>query len=218
MTVTLIQPGAPRGILLFGPGAGGDPARYRHLLDAASSAGYIVAAPVHERFDGRYVTDDQMRERAVGLKAALDQTERPDLPVVAAGHSAGAWAALCLAGGVPWGRDGRPLQVPTEPRVTRLVMLAPTLGWFQAPGALDQLTVPTVALVGSADVVTPPAGAEFLRVAPADVDVRTYDGVGHFDFMSQLPPGIEPTAGLDHDAFLTQLAADFTTAIVTPSS
>lgn len=213
MTTTLIRPDVPRGIVLFGPGAGGDPGRYQGVLDAAADAGFIVAAPVHERFDGRTVTTEQMRERAMGLKAALEQIDRADLPVVAAGHSAGGWAALCLAGGRPAGRDGRRIDVPREPRVTRLVLLAPTVGWFQAPGALDDVSTPLVALVGAADGVTPPASVDVLRSAPTSVDIRTYDGVGHFDFMAQLPPGMAPTAGLDHQAFLRELATDFTAAL-----
>lgn len=213
MTATIVEHSDPRGILLFGPGAGGSPTRYQRLLDAASAAGFLVVAPIHERFDGRSVTDAQMRERAVGLKASLDQADRPDLPVVAAGHSAGGWAALCLAGGQPWGRDGRPIDVPTESRISRLVLLAPTLGWFQAPGALDQVSTPIAAMVGSADMVTAPASIEILHTAPAELDVRTYDGVGHLDFMSELPPGISPTAGLDHPAFLDELATDFTAAL-----
>lgn len=198
---------------MFGPGAGGDPARYAGLLDAVSGAGYIVAAPEHERFDGRTVTDEQMRERAVGLAAALREAGREDLPVVAAGHSAGAWAALCLAGAQPWGRERRPVAVPVESRVTKVIALAPTLGWFQAPGALDNLRAPVVVLMGTADVVTPPVTANILRAAPATISIRSYEGVGHLDFLSTLPPAVTPTPGLDHSAFLTLLAEDVVRAL-----
>lgn len=205
----VVPPGAPRGIVLFGPGAGGDPARYTTLLEAAAAAGFIVAAPTHERFDGRTVTDEQMRERAVGLAEALSEAGREDLPVVAAGHSAGAWAALCLAAAQPWGRNRQPIPVPIEPRVTKVVALAPTVGWFLAPGALDNLRVPVVVLAGTADVVTPPATADILRAAPAAVSIQTYEGVGHLDFLSTLPPKVAPTPGLDHEAFIASLADDF---------
>ncbi|TNC29644.1 alpha/beta hydrolase [Amycolatopsis alkalitolerans] len=213
MDVTLIEAESPRGIVLFGPGAGGAPDRYRHVLEAAAADGYTVAAPIHERFDGRTVTDDQMLERADGLQTALAAVDRPDLPVVAAGHSAGAWAALCLAGALPCGRDRQPLEVPAEPRVSRLVLLAPTVGWFQGSGALDRVTVPTTVFVGSSDVVTPPSSAELLRAVRGSVEIRSYDGVGHLDFMCDLPPGVQPTAGLDHNAFLDRLAADFVRAL-----
>jgi hypothetical protein len=51
---------------------------------------------------------------------------------------------LCLAGATPWGRDRKPLQVPREPRVSRLVLYAPAAGWFAAPGALELVTVPVL--------------------------------------------------------------------------
>lgn len=205
--------GKPLGIVLFGAGAGGDPARYSALTDAAATAGFIVAAPAHERFDGRTVTDEQMRDRAVGLKGVLDEVGRPDLPVVAAGHSAGGWAALCLAGAQPWGRNRQPLPVPAEPRVTKVVALAPTVGWFQAPGALDGLRVPVVVLAGGVDVVTPPATADILRAAPATISMQTFEGVGHLDFLTTLPPGVAPTPGLDHGAFIKRLTDHFVKAI-----
>ncbi|UGB36788.1 hypothetical protein LQ938_02830 [Microbacterium sp. cx-55] len=206
-------PGAARGILLFAPGAGGDPARYEALIRAAAAAGFIVAAPIHDRFDVRTVTDEQMRQRAVGLADSLRELDRQDLPVVAAGHSAGGWAALCLAGAQPWGRNRQPIPVPVEPRVEKVVALAPTVGWFQAPAALDNLRVPVIVLAGGADTVTPPTTAEILRAAPAEVSVHTYEGVGHLDFLSVLPPTVAPTPGLDHGAFTESLAVDFVQAL-----
>ena len=210
----IYPPDTARGILLFGPGAGGDPNRYQALIDAVAAAGFIVSAPTHERFDGRTVTDEQMRQRALGLAESLREVDREDLPVIAAGHSAGGWAALCLAGAQPWGRTRQRIPVPVEPRVTRVVTMAPTLGWFQAPTALDNLRVPVVVLAGTADMVTPPTTAEILRAAPADVSVLTYEGVGHLDFLSALPPTVTPTPGLNHDSFIEMLAADFVAAIV----
>lgn len=207
--VIVSPPGTARGIVLFGPGAGGDPARYEALITVAATARFIVSAPAHERFDGRTVTDEQMRQRVIGLAESLREVDRQDLPVIAAGHSAGAWAALCLAGAQPWGRNRQPVPVPVEPRITKVVALAPTVGWFQAPGALDNLRVPVIVLAGAADTVTPPITAEILRAAPAEVIVHTYERVGHLDFLSTLPPTVTPSPGLDHDAFIKSLAADF---------
>jgi alpha-beta hydrolase superfamily lysophospholipase len=97
--------------------------------------------------------------------------------------------------------------------VTKVVALAPTVGWFQAPGALDGLRVPVVVLTGAADTVTPAPTAEILRAAPAEVRVHVYEGVGHLDFMSTLPPAVAPTPGLDHEVFITSLAADVVAAL-----
>jgi pimeloyl-ACP methyl ester carboxylesterase len=205
--------GAARGILLFAPGAGGDPARYGTLITTAAAAGFIVTAPAHERFDSQSATDEQTRRRVIGLADSLGDVDRPDLPVIAAGHSIGGWAALCLAGAQPWSRDRRPIPVPVEPRVVKVVALAPPLGWFRTPGALDGLRVPVVVLTGTADTVTPPATVRILRASPADISVHTYEGVGHLDFLTVLPPSLTPTSGLDHEAFLELLAADFLEAL-----
>ena len=202
----LEPPEAPRGIVLFGPGAGGEPRRYRALLDGFVSVGFVVLAPTHERFDPRTVTTQQLQERVVRLKAALSHYSGDHLPVVAAGHSVGGWAALCLAGAQPWTRDGQPIAVPSEARVSRLVLYAPTVGWFRAPDALAQVHQPIIVHAGTSDTITPPASAELLRTAPASVSIRVHDNVGHYDFMSDLPPGIASTAGLDHGAFLRDLA------------
>ncbi len=209
----VLEPESSRGIVLFGSGAGGDPRRYRTLLDALKTNGFTVLAPTNERFDPRTVTTDQMRDRVQTLKDALSEYTHGDLPVIAAGHSVGGWAALCLAGAQPWDRDGQPLAVPVEERVTRLVLLAPTVGWFRAPGALAEVRVPVGVFAGAKDSVTPSATTELLRAAPAPMDVHVYENAGHYDFMTELPPGMTPTPGLDHAVFLHELASKITAAV-----
>ncbi|TFC16888.1 hypothetical protein [Cryobacterium glucosi] len=196
----------PDGIVVFGPGAGGEPRRYRTLLDSFVGAGFVVIAPTDQRFDPRSVTTEQLQSRVSSLKAALSDYGNDHLQVIAAGHSVGGWAALCLAGGQPWTRDGQLIAVPTEERVSRLVLFAPTLGWFQAPGALARVHTPIIVHAGTRDTVTPAATAELLGAAPAMVNIRVHENVGHFDFMTELPPTVAPTVGLDHDAFLRELA------------
>lgn len=157
--------------MLFGSEVGGDPARYKTLLDALTQKEFTVLAPTSERFDGRTVTTDQLRDRVRALKLALSEYSHIGLPVVAAGHSVGGWAALCLAGGQPWDRAGKSIPVDAEERVTRLVLIAPTVGWFQAPGALAAVRVPMTVVAGAKDSVTPAATTEILRSAPVHVDV-----------------------------------------------
>lgn len=200
----------PRGIVLFAPGAGGDPSRYERLFAATNEAGFIVASPEHQLAES--YPDEVVRERAAALRAPLDWIGRDDLPVVAAGHSLGGCAALCLAGGRPVNRDGNAFEVPHEPRVSRAVLLAPALDWFRGPESLTEVTVPLVALVGSRDDVTPAATAELLRAAPAPLDLRTYDGVGHFDLMAPLPAGKDPVVA-SHEVFYERFVADFVAAL-----
>lgn len=206
--MVVLEAANPRGIALFATGAGGDPGRYRTLLDALAANGLTVLAPTEARLDARTVTPDQLRERAAGLKSALSEYADQRLPVTVVGHSIGATAALCLAGAQPWGRDAdQPFSVPTEERIARAVLLAPSLGWFGAPGALANVRVPIDALAGAQDVVTPAASTEVLRSAPGPVRIHVYENVGHFDFMSDLPPGMTPASGADHGAFLDEMAA-----------
>ena len=196
--------------VLFAPGAGGDPARYSVLIDAIRDAGFYVVAPQSERFDPRTVSTAQLQARVDELHHALATEGDIESVVSVVGHSVGAWAALCLAGAQPWGKDGQPITVEANVRVTRLVLLAPTVGWFAAPGALDHVQVPMHVHVGAADTVTPPGTAALLRSAPAEVVISEYSNVGHYDFMSTLPPHISPTPDLDHAGFLHELAHTIT--------
>jgi len=212
--VLVLGPENPRGIVLFGSGSGGDPARYRTVLTAPADAGYRVLAPHHPRFVPDTATSDEFVERPRGLKDALARHGGSgDLPVFAVGHSIGGWAALCLAGAVPRDPDGHPLPVPTEPRVSRLVLFAPPLGWFHGPGALDALSVPVTVFVGERDPITPPATIEILHRSRGQVDAQVLPRVGHFDFMDALPPGVEPDPALDRAAFLRDLGESTVAAL-----
>ncbi|MEV4420539.1 alpha/beta fold hydrolase [Patulibacter sp. NPDC049589] len=205
--MVVFEAGSPRGIVLFAAGAGGDPRRYSTLLEGLARGRLTVLAPTSPRLDPRNVTGDQLRERAAGLRSALAEHADERLPVTIVGHSIGGAAALSLAGAVPWGRDAQPIPVPTEGRVTRVVLLAPSLGWFGAPGALSKVRVPIEVFAGAEDVITPPETTEVLHSAPGPVQIDVDEHVGHFDCMTELPPGETPARGAGHGAFLEALAA-----------
>lgn len=210
----VLGPENNRGIVLFGSGSGGDPARYRTTLTAMADAGYRVLAPHHVRVAPDTATSDQLVERTRDLKDALAQHGGDvDLPVFAVGHSIGGWASLCLAGALPRDRDGQPLPVPAEPRVSRLVLFAPPLGWFRGPGALDKLSVPVTVFVGERDIITPPATIEILHRGRGPVDARILPRAGHFDFMDALPPRVESDPALNQTVFLRDLSASTVAAL-----
>lgn len=196
-------------VALFAPGAGGDPARYRTILAALADAGCLVVAPHAERM-GAYPTGDQLALRARRLRRAIELVDEPELPVVGVGHSIGAMLLLALAGAQAWLGPERPLALPREPRLARLAILAPTTGWFDAPGGWDALGLPILAWAGGADPITPPLHAE--RVARAlagraEVDLRVTEEAGHFTFMDAPPPGTsEPHP--DRPAFLAEVARE----------
>jgi pimeloyl-ACP methyl ester carboxylesterase len=193
-------------VVLFATGAGGDPERYAPFLAHLAGQGCQVIAPYFERLVPREATTAELIARPAGLVEALHRRASPDAAVTVVGHSIGGWAALCLAGATPWGQDGKPLDVPREPRVGRLVLYAPAAGWFGAPGALDAVTTPMLVYVGDLDTVTPVEQVAVLKNARAEVDLRVIPKAGHFSFMNVLPPGVTDDAAFDRDRFLTDLA------------
>ncbi|MCK9897800.1 hypothetical protein [Frankia sp. AgB32] len=202
--------GAPdaRRVVLFAAGAGGDPERHRPLLKYLAAHGARVVAPYFERIIPAEATTAQLLARPLGLVAALREHAAADPPVAAVGHSIGGWAALCLAGATPWSSDGTPMDVSREPRVSRLALYAPAVGWFAAPGALDAVTVPTLVYAGELDRITPVEQIRGLTKAPARVDVTVVPGAGHFSFMSIPPPGTIEDPAFDRNRFLVQLARE----------
>lgn len=206
MSVLTLGPPRTERVVLFAAGAGGDPERYRPLLEHLATHGCQVIAPHFERLVAREATTAELLARPLGLVEALHRWACPDTEVVVVGHSIGGWAALCLAGATPWGLDGKPLDVPREPRVSRLALYAPAAGWFAAPGALDAVTAPMLVYAGELDTVTPIEQASRLKSAPATVDLRIVPKAGHFSFMHVPPPGMADDDAFDRDRFLTDLA------------
>ena len=204
-----LEAARPARIALFAAGGGGDPARHEPLLAALAGAGCVVVAPRAERMTAQ-PSEAQLLERARRLRRAIEEAARPELPVVGVGHSIGAMLLLALAGAQAWLGPGHPLPLPVEPRLARIALLAPTTGWFDAPGAWDAVDAPILAWAGARDPITPPLHAE--RIARAlegrgPVDVRVAPEAGHFTFMDSPPPGTtEPHP--DRAALLAEVAAD----------
>lgn len=206
--VSVLEAPSPARVVLFAVGGGGDPERHLPLLEALVARGCTVVAPHFERFTSPFPTEAQLQLRARRLRLALDVVARPELPAVGVGHSIGATMLLALAGGQIWLGPGQPLAVSPDARVTRLVLLAPATGQFQAPGALDAVHLPIQVWAGTRDGLTPPAQAELLaRALGPRVDLRVIEGAGHFSFMDVPPPQTtEPLP--DRPAFLAGLARE----------
>lgn len=207
MTLTLGSP-ASRRVVLFAAGAGGDPRRYRPLLNILADHGYCVIAPEFARIDAATATTQDLLIRPHGLIEALDAAVKPNTEIAFIGHSIGGWAGLCLAGATPREADGTIIDVPRDPRLNRLVLYAPAVGWFWHSDALDGMTLPTRIYVGAKDTITPPTQAQLLTTARGDaIDVRVIDHVGHFTFMHHRPPGVvEDDSALDLTQFFDDLA------------
>ena len=178
-------------VVLFAVGAGGQPERHATLLNALAESGCTVIAPHFERLASPVPSEADLTLRARRLTLALDAFVQPGATAAGVGHSIGAATLVALAGAQMWLGPGRRANIAPDRRLTRLALLAPATGFFQAPGALDAVRVPILAWAGSEDDITPPAQTEWLAHAMRDwqtVDVRVTAGAGHFSFMDLPPP------------------------------
>lgn len=202
--LTVLEPAAPKRLVLFAVGGGGNPERqHAPLLQALAERGCAVVAPHFERLTAS-PSEAELLLRARRLRLAAQHAA--ELPVVGIGHSIGAMVLLALAGGRAWRSRDQPLPLEPEPRLSRLALLAPAAGYFQAPGALDHVRLPLVVWAGTADAITPLVHAQGLAQAPS-VDLRIVEGAGHFSFLHTPPPGA-PEPLPDREAFLAQLTAE----------
>lgn len=203
--LTVLEPAAPKRLVLFAVGGGGNPERqHAPLLQALAERGCAVVAPHFERLTAS-PSEAELLLRARRLRLAAQHAA--ELPVVGIGHSIGAMVLLALAGGRAWRSRDQPLPLEPEPRLSRLALLAPAAAYFQAPGALDHVRLPLVVWAGTADPITPLPQAQALAQAMPGLDLRRIEGAGHFSFLHTLPPGA-PEPLPDREAFLAQLTAE----------
>lgn len=197
-------------IALFAVGAGGLPARYSTLLEVLNEAGIKVIAPHFEPLTSPYPSQDELLLRAKRLLLAMDTFSHATANICGVGHSIGATILLAMSGAQMWLGPGQPLDIPAEARLKNLALLAPATGFFQAPGALDRLSLPITVRVGSEDTVTPVAQAQFLaQAAPQTLPIQLIvdQGAGHFSYMDNGPPRI-PEPLQDKAAFLIRYSRE----------
>lgn len=208
--VTILESNVHSKTVLFAVGSGGDPGRHQGLLNILAGSGLTIVAPHFERLLSSTPSESDLLLRTRRLSLALDAVAQPESVVVGIGHSIGATALLALAGGHMWLDANRRIEVVPDQRLSRLVLLAPPTGFFQPPGALEEVTAPILAWAGSEDSITPPDQVHLLKRAMSShvpVDVRVTDGAGHFSFMDVPPPRSLETM-CDRQAFLDMLALE----------
>ena len=155
--IRVFAPVRPKGVLVFGHGASGSPDRYAALFARLNSAGYAVMAPVHvdspqNPDHANYNLQTAFMERIADVRAtARSAAERfPGIPVAAAGHSYGALFAQMQGGALRYISDAR------APEVRAVVSFSsPGIipGLVQPAAAFTTLTVPSLTVTGTADVV-----------------------------------------------------------------
>lgn len=185
-------------VILFAVGAGGLPARYATLLETFINAGYTIIAPHFERLVAHRPSEEELTLRARRLSLALATFSTPDASIVGVGHSIGASTLLALAGAQMWLGIGQRIRITPNPRLSGLALLAPPTGFFQAPQALDAVSIPILIWVGAEDQITPTDQSEWLAKSLPEsqlVELHVTDGAGHFSFMDVSPPNtVEPLA------------------------
>ncbi|WP_433025731.1 alpha/beta hydrolase family protein [Actinomycetospora sp. CA-053990] len=205
-------------LVLLSHGTGSTPDVYRGLAADLAHAGFAVAALSHA---GNRLGDDGLAGTAevltvrtrqsveavdLALEALGASAEPPRIGLV--GHSLGAATALALAGArphaLPWETaDGvaRPIAVSRDERVAALVLLMPATPWFDAPGALAQVDVPTVVLTAEHDEHTPAWHGALVTAGVPHATHHVVEGAGHFAALTPfgpravaagLPPALDP--------------------------
>lgn len=177
------------GTILFAAGGGGSPARHQGLIGHLRDAGYTVIAPEFVMLKVPRATAEEMGERIAIMADALASAD-PDLPLYGVGHSLGGALLIAFAGAGMWHGPGMRLPVPHEPRLARVVALAPPVEFFLAPGAAEKLAVPLLLRSAGQDAITPPQSHEaFVRRLRCPVDFAVEPLAGHFSYMDVQPPG-----------------------------
>ncbi len=220
---------APLPVVVFSHGTGSTPWAIRGLAMHLARDGFAVALVEHP---GNSRADDSLANTPANLANrprhlrfvldALPSVLAVDSTAAVIGHSLGAYTALAVAGGRPLALpeqtpDGKAHPVPVEPdpRVRALVLLAPAIPWFMAPGALADVKVPVFVRVGERDELAPP---HFVRAILRDlpVDYAVVPGGGHFAFFYPVPPALasllpgQDPPGFDRAAYQPQLCAEVT--------
>ncbi|MFO0598592.1 MAG: hypothetical protein U0228_25015 [Myxococcaceae bacterium] len=205
--VTVLEAPDPKCVALFAAGRGGDPARHRGLLEALQASGALVIAPHVEFLSDPRPSADHLQTRARRLALAVERCGGPGLRVHGVGHSIGGTVLLALAGAQAWLSAEQPLAMPRLAALSSMTLLAPALGFFQAPAAFAAVTATVSLWWGTADAVCPRAHVD-LAIAQlgSRAKLRVAEGADHFSFMHTRPPNA-PEPLPDRERFLAELTA-----------
>jgi predicted dienelactone hydrolase len=201
-----ISPDAPVAegrfpLVVVSHGNGGSHLLYRTITIHLARNGYVVAHlehPGNNRNDNSLEsTYENLVRRPRHVRLTIDAVSQefgahvqPD-NVAVMGHSMGGYAALAIAGGIPWSKDGKRVEVTPDPRVRALVLLAPGTAFYYPEDSLRDVKIPILLLTAEHDPVTPRWQAELLLDRVPDcgqVIWKEIENAGHFSFLSPFPP------------------------------
>jgi predicted dienelactone hydrolase len=214
----------PFPLVVFSHGTGGSSLGHHDSLTTLARAGFVTAAVEHPRDnfrdDSGFGTDLQLIGRPHHIIALIDAVlTHPTIgPLIdrtagfgMAGHSAGGYTGLLVAGAVPdfslreAYRRGVPddplqkradtagaqrrkpnLQFISDPRVRAILLMAPALGYVFDRTGLAKVRVPVRVYRSAADEILPhPWNAErIVQMLPVPPEYQVIDGAGHFVFLA----------------------------------
>lgn len=192
-------------LVVISHGNGGTPIIYRTIGTHLAKNGYVVAMPEHpgnNRTDNKLEgTHENLVNRPRHIRLTIDAISLDDRfsacvqtdNVAIVGHSMGGYTALAVAGGIPWTKDHKRVEVVPDLRVRALVLLAPATAWYLPEDSLKNVTVPILMLIAEHDPYTPRWHADLVLADVADKDqvtCRVIENAGHFSFLSPFPPRI----------------------------
>lgn len=171
--------GPPFPVVLFSHGLGGTRENYAYFGQHVASHGYVVVHLQHPGSDDaawrgqarplesmrRATTDlENLLGRPADVSFAIDQLERLDADdqwplhdqvdlaaIAVAGHSFGAYTALCAAGRVLVPPIGRPREVGDVRVKACIALSSPAAERDRTSGAYDRITVPCLHFTGTRD-------------------------------------------------------------------
>jgi len=210
-------------LIVFSHGTGGSNLGHHDSLTALAQAGFVAAAVEHPRDnyrdDSGFGTDLQVTGRPHHIVALIDGVLADPIvgPLIdrgrigMAGHSAGGYTSLVIAGAVPnfalakayreavafdpyrqrsdAVKDPRrkpDLQIIADPRVRAIVLMAPAIGYAFDKAALENIRIPVRLYRLSADEMLPQGwhGDRIAQLLPVSPEYVVLEGAGHFVFLA----------------------------------
>ncbi len=225
-------------LVLISHGSGGNPLIYNSIAKKLLLTGYFVAMIEHyknNKYDNEYEKDIRNLEyRPKHLSLVIDKLyskkeyckfiDFNKISVI--GHSMGGYTALAIAGGRPYTKDRKKIDVNKDNRVKSIVLMAPATGFFNHPfDSLTDVNIPVLFFSAEKDYLT--YATEHTNLInnqfahnKQNIEHIIVEGAGHFSFLDvfpkilidkKLPPAIDPE-GFDRrkfNEFLSEKILDF---------
>jgi hypothetical protein len=210
LSVTILEARQPSCVGIFAVGRGGSPVRHLPLLRAVAEQGCTIIAPHFEMLASLTPAKEELEARIDQLETVLRMYSHLHQTIIGIGHSVGGTLLLALAGGKALTLSGHRIGPNSIWKFDRLALLAPPVGYFLHPGALQSVNTQIYLRNGSKDTVTPPSKALLLKQIfekQGQIDFVLDEEAGHFSYMDELPPQIEDSQP-NRNVFLADLARD----------